>query len=87
MADGFQELTVEALQSSDGIRELNRMLQFLFLKSPASGEDRDITYGYGSPESVVAKNVGSLYMRLDGGATTTLYVKTSGSGATGWTAK
>lgn len=46
-----------------------------------------ISAGSGSPESVVTAMIGSLYLRLDGGASTTLYVKTSGSGNTGWTAK
>jgi hypothetical protein len=41
----------------------------------------------GSPEGVYAAPVGSLYSRTDGGASTTLYVKTSGTGNTGWTAK
>jgi hypothetical protein len=43
--------------------------------------------GMGSPEGVVTAPVGSTYRRTDGGATTTLYVKTSGSGNVGWTAK
>lgn len=43
--------------------------------------------GYGSPEGVVTANVGAIYIRLDGGTSTTLYVKTSGTGNTGWTAK
>jgi hypothetical protein len=43
--------------------------------------------GAGSPEGVVSGPVGSLYLRTDGGVTTTLYVKTSGTGRTGWTAK
>jgi len=43
--------------------------------------------GSGSPEGVVSAAQGSLYTRLDGGATTTLYVKTLGAGPTGWTAK
>jgi hypothetical protein len=46
-----------------------------------------ITTGTGSPEGVVTAPIGSLFLRLDGGATTTLYVKTSGTGNTGWTAK
>lgn len=46
-----------------------------------------IMFGKGSPEGVVSANQGSLYLRTDGGTTTTLYVKTSGSGNTGWTAK
>lgn len=43
--------------------------------------------GSGSPESSVTAPVGSLYLRTDGGSGTTLYVKESGSGTTGWTAK
>lgn len=46
-----------------------------------------IRTGNGSPETVVTALVGSLYLRLDGGANTTLYVKESGSAATGWIAK
>lgn len=43
--------------------------------------------GAGSPEGVVTAPVGSLYTRTDGGAGTTLYVKESGTGNTGWVAK
>ncbi len=43
--------------------------------------------GSGSPEGVVAAPIGSRYWRTDGSTSTTLYVKTSGSGNTGWTAK
>ena len=46
-----------------------------------------ITSGSGSPESVVTAPVGSLFLRTDGSTSTTLYVKTSGAGNTGWTAK
>ena len=45
------------------------------------------TSGTGSPEGVVTAPVGSLYTRTDGGANTTLYVKESGTGNTGWIAK
>lgn len=45
------------------------------------------TIGIGSPESVVSAPVGSLYTRTDGGTNTTLYVKESGTGSTGWVAK
>ncbi len=45
------------------------------------------TSGTGSPEGVVTAPVGSLYTRTDGGANTTLYVKESGTGSTGWVAK
>ncbi len=43
--------------------------------------------GSGSPEGVVTASIGSLYSNTAGGASTTLYVKTSGSSNTGWTAK
>jgi hypothetical protein len=46
-----------------------------------------ITSGTGSPEGVVTAPIGSLFLNLSGGASTTLYVKTSGAGNTGWTAK
>lgn len=43
--------------------------------------------GSGTPEGVVSAVRGSLFMRDDGGAATSLYVKESGSGNTGWVAK
>lgn len=43
--------------------------------------------GTGSPETIVTARVGSLFLRRDGGANTTLYVKESGTGNTGWVAK
>jgi hypothetical protein len=46
-----------------------------------------VTGGAGSPEGAVAARVGSLYLRTDGGAGTSLYVKESGTGDTGWVAK
>lgn len=46
-----------------------------------------IVSGSGSPETVVSAGIGSLYCRTDGGASTSLYVKESGSGNTGWIAK
>jgi len=44
-------------------------------------------FGAGSPEGVVTAPVGCLYSRTDGGAGTSLYVKESGTGNTGWVAK
>lgn len=43
--------------------------------------------GVGSPEGVVTASPGTLYLNASGGVSTTLYVKTSGTGNTGWTAK
>jgi hypothetical protein len=45
------------------------------------------TSGSGTPESAVTAPVGSMYSRTDGGAGTSLYVKESGSGNTGWVGK
>lgn len=45
------------------------------------------TSGSGTPEGAVTAPVGSLFTRTDGGASTTLYVKQSGTGNTGWIAK
>lgn len=41
----------------------------------------------GTPEAAIAAPVGSLATRTDGGASTTFYVKQSGTGNTGWVAK
>lgn len=46
-----------------------------------------LTFGAGSPLNVVVAPVGSLYLRTDGGAATTLYVKESGTDSSGWVAK
>lgn len=46
-----------------------------------------ITRGSGTPEGSVSLPVGSMYLRTDGGAGTTLYIKESGTGNTGWVAK
>jgi len=43
--------------------------------------------GTGSPEGVVTATGGSHYMRTDGGAGTSFYVKETASGNTGWAAK
>lgn len=47
----------------------------------------NIKSGSGSPESVVTANPGTLYLNSAGGAGTTLYVKESGTGNTGWVGK
>lgn len=47
-----------------------------------------ILAGTGEPGAggVVAP-IGSIYLRIDGGTSTTLYVKESGTDSTGWVAK
>jgi hypothetical protein len=49
--------------------------------------DRGPIYHNATPEAAVAAPVGSLCVRTNGGANTTLYVKESGAGNTGWVAK
>ena len=46
-----------------------------------------ILYGNGTPEGVVTAPRGAMFTRSDGGAGTTLYVKESGTGNTGWVGK
>lgn len=59
----------------------------MLLGTGAAAPTSLITTGSGSPEGAITAAVGSLYLRTDGSTLTTLYVKTSGSGNTGWTAK
>lgn len=46
-----------------------------------------IRTGTGTPEGALTGRVGDLYLRSDGGASTTFYVKESGTGNTGWVGK
>ena len=43
-------------------------------------------WGTGTPEGAVSASVGSVFFRTDGASGTTLYVKESGTGNTGWRA-
>ncbi len=54
----------------------------------AEGGDTRLITGAGSPAGVYAANRGTLFLRTDGGAGTTLYVKEADDGLkTGWAAK
>lgn len=46
-----------------------------------------VVLGTGSPEGKIMGSIGEFYINQSGGANTTLYIKTSGTGNTGWTAK
>lgn len=47
-----------------------------------------VLIGDGTPVATITAPVGAIYLRTDGGADTTLYVKESGGGTTaGWVAK
>lgn len=52
-----------------------------------SAADVGICSGSGTPEGAVTANVGSIYLRTNGGALTSFYVKETGAGNTGWVAK
>jgi hypothetical protein len=52
----------------------------------STGANVGIYYGTGSPNSAVTALAGSIYLRTNGGPATTIYVKESGSGNTGWAA-
>lgn len=78
--------------------ELQANFDALSTLSPAAGiTDVDVTAlrrlsaliksGTGSPENAVDAPVGTLYLQTDGGAGTTLWVKESGTGDTGWDSK
>lgn len=54
--------------------------------SDADGTGPSWRSGTGSPEGLVIGNVGDFWSRTDGGTATTLYVKESGTGNTGWVA-
>jgi hypothetical protein len=47
----------------------------------------NIAQGNGSPEGVRSAAAGSIWLRRDGGAGSSFYVKESGTGNTGWVAK
>jgi hypothetical protein len=51
------------------------------------GTVRGIYGGAGTPEGVVTASPGSMYLNQSGGGGTTLYIKESGTGNTGWVAK
>jgi hypothetical protein len=53
----------------------------------AAAPDVKFVVGAGTPEGSVTAGVGSVYQRTNGGANTSLYVKESGTGNTGWVAK
>lgn len=82
----FHRVSIGGEDVSGGTYAQKRVLRFDY-GTTSGTQTLGVFIGTGSPESVVTANVGSLYLRKDGGATTTLYVKTSGTGNTGWTGK
>ena len=65
------------------------LIHFLSLKLDQIDRKSDLFIrDSGTPEGNVRANIGAIYQRVDGGASTTLYVKESGTDTkTGWVAK
>lgn len=78
--------TAETLPSTGIVKDnfrTDNIAQLDFTKFPIHYEGS----GSGTPEGAVIAGVGSVWYRNDGGATTSLYIKGSGTGGTGWVAK
>lgn len=60
---------------------------YLGVSLASDGTLKYVLVGTGAPEGVLTGTVGQLYLRTDGGTGTTLYVKETGSGNTGWIAQ
>ena len=93
-ADGVNRITITptVLYAPNGVmtvgRDADRMVavftqQLIF---GTSGNRRLFT-GLNSPEGNVSAPIGSIYINENGGAGTTMYVKESGTGNTGWVGK
>lgn len=58
----------------------------LLVSLNSDGTLKDVLSGTGTPEGAVTGSVGQLFRRTNGGTGTTLYIKESGAGNTGWVA-
>lgn len=56
------------------------------ISSAGNQAGNDIFVGTGTPESNVTAGIGTMYLRTDGGSNSALYIKETGTGATGWKA-
>lgn len=73
--------SLKAGRELDALNKINETVTDLNRVSPL------VLSGAGTPEGAVTAPVGTLYLRTNGGANTTLYIKESGAGNTGWVAK
>lgn len=65
---------------------VNRIAGVLTLDIVGNITGKNLHVGSGSPENTVTANVGEIYQRIDGTIGSTLYIKESGNGNTGWSA-
>jgi len=73
--------------AQSGTITMNGVSPRIIFGDQAAAERCRIVVGTNTPEGAITAPVGSLFLRTNGGATTTLYVKESGTGNTGWVAK
>ncbi|MCG8431655.1 MAG: hypothetical protein MJA29_10835 [Candidatus Omnitrophica bacterium] len=78
----FQALLDDSAATDISLAEL-----YITHTTNAQSCPNQIIVGTGAPEGVVTASIGHLFLRTDGGAGTTLYVKESGTDAFGWVAK
>jgi hypothetical protein len=89
----FGKDTVSVIKAVGGSRAVSQDANWvntqveLFARRSDAVVQALIVYGNGTPEGVVTAPQGALFTRSDGGAGTTLYIKESGTGNTGWVAK
>ncbi len=75
----FRENEIQDSAVVDALKEIARIL--------ADIEVLPIYTGNGTPEGNITAGIGSVYLRTDGGAISTIYIKESGTGNTGWVPK
>jgi hypothetical protein len=69
-------------------QQLKEMLDRALLLPRTNSQSGKLFYmGTGTPEGNITAPIGSMYFNLSGGSATTLYVKESGAGNTGWVGK
>ena len=81
------KLTSAASGNQTRTRLRDNTFSIIAVDANVTAMDYGSLVGTGSPEGVVTATIGTVFRRLDGGTSTSLYVKESGSGNTGWVAK
>jgi hypothetical protein len=83
-SSGYLKLSKTQIAGIDLTSTMFLNSQTIFSGTTASSGSKFL-FGTGSPEGVVFGNVGSIFLRTDGGKGTSLYIKESGSGIQlGW---
>lgn len=82
-------IDIQSVNAGTGPLARANLVQSVTVSSSSFSQSNGPTWtaNTGSPEGAVTAVVGSIYSRTNGGANTSLYVKESGTGNTGWVAK